>query len=316
MTKVLVTARSFASSNEAKSLLEGQKYSITWNPYGRPLNEQELVALIPGMDALITGTDEVTDKVIAAGMPTLKVIGKYGVGYDNIDVTAAKQQGVQVTFTPGVLTKAVAELAMGLLLAAARNIAAMDLLVRQGKWERITGTELSGKTMGIVGTGNIGKEVAKRAAAFDMNVIAYDVFPNNEFAAQYGIRYVSLSELFKEADFISLHTPSMPETVGMIDMKCLQSMKNTAVLINTARGDLIVGEHLIKALQEGIIAGAGLDTFALEPLRDERFFKLSNVVLSPHAGSNTRETVARMSIMVATDVIAVLTGNLPSYPVK
>jgi D-3-phosphoglycerate dehydrogenase len=316
MTKVLVTARSFASCNEAKAILEGQDYLITWNPYGRPLNEQELVELMPGMDALITGTDEVTAKVIAAGMPTLKVIGKYGVGYDNIDVVAAKRQGVQVTFTPGVLTKAVAELAMGLLLSVARNIAAMDLLVRQGKWERITGTELSGKTMGIVGTGNIGKEVAKRAVAFDLNVIAYDVFPNSSFAAEYGIKYVELSELFKEADFISLHTPSTPETVGMVDMKCLQSMKNTAILVNTARGDLIVEEDLLKALQDGVIAGAGLDTFALEPLRDEQFFKLSNVVLSPHAGSNTHETVARMSIMVANDVIAVLTGNLPGYPVK
>lgn len=316
MRKVLVTARSFASCSEAKAILEEQGYSITWNPYGRPLKEQELLELIPGMDALITGTDEVTDKVIVAGLPTLKVIGKYGVGYDNIDVDTAKRHGVQVTYTPGVLTKSVAELAMGLLLSVARNIAAMDLLVRQGKWERITGTELFGKTIGIVGTGNIGREVAKRAVAFDMNVIAYDVFPNNDFAAQYGVRYVSLSELFKKSDFISLHTPSTPETVGMVNMKCLQSMKNTAVLINTARGDLIIEEHLIKALQEGIIAGAGLDTFAIEPLRDARFLRLSNVVLSPHAGSNTRETVARMSVMVAGDAVAVLNGKLPSYPVK
>ncbi|MDF2636680.1 MAG: Phosphoglycerate dehydrogenase [Pelosinus sp.] len=316
MIKVLVTARSFALCEEAKTILESQGYSITWNPVGRPLKEQELLALIPGMDALITGTDEVSEKVIAAGLPSLKVIGKYGVGYDNIDVAAAKRHGVQVTFTPGVLTKAVAELAMGLLLSAARNIAAMDGLVRQGKWERITGTELADKTIGIVGTGNIGREVAKRAAAFDMNVTAYDLWPNLDFAAQYGIKYVPLDELLAKADFISLHTPSTPETIGMINLKSLQGMKNTAVLINTARGDLIVEEDLIKALQEGVIAGAGLDTFALEPLKDERFFSLRNVVLSPHAGSNTRETVARMSVMVASDVVAVLTGNPPHYPVK
>lgn len=136
---------------------------------------------------------------------------------------------------------------------------------------RITRTELSGKTIGIVGTGNIGREVAKRAAAFEMNIIAFDVWPNRDFADQYGIKYVPLDELFKSADIISLHTPSTPETVGMINRDSLQSMKNTAVLINTARGDLIVEDDLIKALQEGIIAGAGLDTFAVEPLRDERF---------------------------------------------
>jgi D-3-phosphoglycerate dehydrogenase len=316
MIKVLVTARSFALCEEAKAILESHGCSITWNPVGRPLKEQELLALISGMDALITGTDEVSEKVIAAGLPSLKVIGKYGVGYDNIDVAAARCHGVQVTFTPGVLTKAVAELAMGLLLSAARNIAAMDGLVRQGKWERITGKELADKTIGIVGTGNIGREVAKRAAAFDMNIIAYDVWPNRDYAAQYGIRYVSLDELLAKADFISLHTPSTPGTIGMINSKSLQDMKNTAVLINTARGDLIVEEDLIKALQEGVIAGAGLDTFALEPLKDERFFSLRNVVLSPHAGSNTRETVARMSVMVANDVVAVLTGNLPHNPVK
>ena len=316
MVNVLVTARSFASCEEAKTLLESQGYCITWNPVGRPLKEEELLKLIPGMDALITGTDEVTDKVIAAGLPTLKVIGKYGVGYDNINVAAAKQHGIQVTFTPGVLTRSVAELAMGLLMSTARNIAAMDQLVRQGKWERITGTELSGKTIGIVGTGNIGREVAKRAAAFEMNIIAFDMWPNHDFAAQYGIQYVSLDELLKRADIISLHTPSTPETVGMINRDSLQSMKKTAVLINTARGDLIVEDDLIKALQEGIIAGAGLDTFATEPLRDERFFNLKNVVLTPHAGSNTRETVAKMSVMVATDVVAVLAGNPPHYPVK
>jgi D-3-phosphoglycerate dehydrogenase len=296
--------------------LESKGYSITWNPVGRPLKEQELLELIPGMDALITGTDEVSEEVIAAGLPNLKVIVKYGVGYDNIDVAAAKKQGIQVTFTPGVLTKSVAELAMGLMLCTARNTAAMDRLVRQGKWERITGTELSGKTLGIVGTGNIGKEVAKRSAAFDMDIIAYDVWPNSAFAEKYGVRYVPLSELFEKADFISLHTPSTPETVGMINIESLQNMKNTAVLINTARGDLIIEKDLIRALQEGIIAGAGLDTFAVEPLRDERFFNLNNVVLSPHAGSNTRETLAKMSAMAANDVVAVLTGKPPHYPVR
>ncbi|HEY3425375.1 MAG TPA: phosphoglycerate dehydrogenase [Negativicutes bacterium] len=316
MVNVLVTARSFALCDDAKAILESKGYSITWNPVGRPLKEQELLELIPGMDALITGTDEVSEEVIAAGLPNLKVIAKYGVGYDNIDVAAAKKQGIQVTFTPGVLTKSVAELAMGLMLCTARNTAAMDRLVRQGKWERITGTELSGKTLGIVGTGNIGKEVAKRSAAFDMDIIAYDVWPNSAFAEKYGVRYVPLSELFEKADFISLHIPSTPETVGMINIESLQNMKNTAVLINTARGDLIIEEDLIRALQEGIIAGAGLDTFAVEPLRDERFFNFNNVVLSPHAGSNTRETLAKMSAMAANDVVAVLTGKPPHYPVR
>lgn len=316
MAKILATARSFATCEAARKLLEEAGHTITWNPTGQPLSEAELLELIPGQDALITGTDEVSKQVIEAGEKTLKVIAKYGVGYDNIAVAAAKERGITVTFTPGVLTQSVAELTMGLMLAAARNIAAMDQLVRGGKWQRMIGIELAGKTLGIVGTGNIGSEVAKRAAAFDMNIVAYDVYPKPELIDAYGVTYLPLDELLSQADFVSLHTPSLPQTVGLINQNTLQRMKQTAILINTARGDLIVEADLLNALEQGVIAGAGLDTFAVEPLAEPRFFALNNVVLTPHAGSNTKDTVYRMSMLAAADVTAVLAGRKPQYPVK
>jgi D-3-phosphoglycerate dehydrogenase len=316
MAKVLALPRSFARSREAKDLLEQAGFDIVWNPAGRPLTEAELVEHIRGADALITGIDEVTAKVLEAGAPTLKLVAKYGVGYDNIDVAAADRLGIPVTVTPGAPTRSVAELALSLMLSVARHIPQMNGNVREGGWNRITGTELGDKVLGVVGLGAIGAEVVKRASAFDMKVVAFDRNERPDMIEKYGVRYVSLEELFTQSDFITLHAPALPETVGMINRETIELMKRSAVLINTARGDLVVEEDLYEALNTGRIAGAGLDTFIQEPPLDLKLVSLPNVVTSPHVGSNTVEAGYRMARMSAEEVIRVLAGEAPKFPVK
>lgn len=314
--KVLVAARSFARSPEAKSVLESQGYELILNTLDRPLEEAELLPLVKGADALVAGNDAVTAAVIAAGCPTLKIIAKHGVGYNNIDVAAAARHNVAVTITPGSNSKSVADLTLGLMLAVARRIPQMDHSMRAGSWGRITGNELGGKTLGIVGMGNIGGEVAKRAFGFDMKIVAFDVYPRQEFEQNYGVSYLPLAEVIARADFLSLHAPALPQTVGMINKDSLRTMKNTAYLINTARGDLIVEEDLYAALTGGIIAGAALDAFIHEPLHDSPLFGLNNVVLTPHAGANTYEAVVRTGVMAAEEVVRVLSGLEPRYAVS
>jgi len=316
MAKVLALPRSFSRSEEAKALLENAGMEIVWNPEGRPLKESELAELIRGADALITGIDEVTGKVLEAGAPTLKIVAKYGVGYDNIDVEAATRLGIPVTVTPGAPTRSVAELAMSLMLCVARHIPQMNASVKEGGWNRITGTELGGKVLGIVGLGAIGAEVVKRAVAFDMQVIAYSRNVRQELVDRYGVKYVTLPELYAQSDFISLHAPALPETIGMINKDALRQMKKTAYLINTARGDLVVEEDLYEALSTGQIAGAGLDTLIHEPPLHLDLVRLPNVVTSPHVGSNTVEAGYRMARMAAEEVIRVLSGQQPKFPVR
>lgn len=314
--KILISARSFAKAAEAKALLEAAGYTLVFNPHDRPLREQELLALISGASGMIAGLDEVTGAVIAAGKPTLKIIAKHGVGYENIDIVAAQAQGVAVTTTPGANTKSVAELTMALMLAAARRITAMDRSVRQGSWQRLTGYELAGKVLGIIGLGSVGGEVAKRAAAFDMDIIAYDVLPRSDLTQKYGVIYKSLPEVLTEADFLSLHAPSTPATTGIINKTTLAQMKKSAILINTARGDLIEETDLYDALKSGSLAAAGLDTFAHEPPAGSRLLTLDNIVFTPHAGATTYEAVRRMGITAAEEVIRVLSGQQPLHPVK
>ncbi|WP_025693791.1 phosphoglycerate dehydrogenase, partial [Paenibacillus durus] len=265
MPKVVALPRSFSRSEEAKEMLLQAGFEVIWNTEGRPLKEAELIEVIKGADALITGIDEVTAKVLEAGAPTLKVVAKYGVGYDNIDVEAASRLGIPVTITPGAPTRSVAELALTLMLSVARHIPQMNAGVRDGGWGRTTGSELGDKVLGVVGLGAIGAEVVKRAVAFDMKVIAYDAFVRQDMIDKYGVQYVTLPELYAQSDFITLHAPAIPETVGMINKESLAQMKKSAILINTARGDLVVEQDLYEALSSGQIAGAGLDTFVQEP---------------------------------------------------
>jgi len=235
--------------------------------------------------------------------PNLKIICKMGVGLDNIDVNEAKRRGVLVCNSPGVNTLAVADYAMGLILALARQIVIADAEVRAGRWPKLRGWELNDRTLGLFGLGAIGQAVAVRAKAFGMKVAAHDVVWPEEFAMAQGIEHVAPEELFARADVLSLHCPLLPETRGIINARTLALMKPTALIINTARGGLIDDDALYNALNDGTIAGAGLDAFQHEPLENSPFVELKNVILSPHTAWFTQEAMIRMSESVVEQLI-------------
>ncbi|HMM19096.1 MAG TPA: phosphoglycerate dehydrogenase [Selenomonadales bacterium] len=317
MYKVLITARSVAHCQECIDLLRQNGCEVIDGSGDAPRNEREMVALIKGMDAVIAGVDEISASVIAAGKPTLKVISRNGVGYNKVDIQAAHANDVTVTLSVGTNNISVCELVFGLLLAVSRSIVRQNEAVRAGGWQRVQGIELFGKTLGVVGTGHIGAEVIKRASAFGMKILTFDLYPRVELTELYGAQYVSLDELYRDADFITLHVPATQDTTGMINKKVLETMKDSAILINTARGDLVDEEALAVALKTGKIAGYGADTMLEEPPpQDHPFLQLPNVVITPHCGGYTREAVVRCSVTAGEEVLRVLQGHAPLFPVK
>lgn len=314
--KVLVSSLSFRRSQAAIELLRTSGYDIILSPVSRGLKEKELLALLPGVAAIVAGNDEITETVIAAGLPDLKLIARSGVGYNTIDIQGARRHGIAVTNTPGANNKSVADLTLGLILSLARTIPRLNDSLHRGCWEKSVGLELGDKTLGVIGTGNIGGEVIKRARAFDMKIVAYDVYPRSELAEMYGVVYLPMKEVLAQADFLSLHAPALPETARMICKETLSLMKRTAYLINTARGELVIEEDLCEALQQGVIAGAALDSFGIEPLERSCLFGLSNVILTPHIGASTFEASERAGQIAAQEVIRVLQGFAPRYAVN
>lgn len=314
--KILVTARSFIKTpGRHKELLEQTGYQVVENPLDRPLKEAEMVELIRDADGAILGLDEVTAKVIEAGRQ-LKVLSRYGVGVDRVDLKAATAAGVVVTNTPGTNHIAVAELTLGLMLSLARRIPEHDRIVKGGSWNRVRGTELAGKTLGIVGLGWISREVIRRAFAFDMRIVVQTAYPDKELADHYGVEYLPLERLVREADFISLHCAFTPERADLIGEKELRAMKPTSYLINTARGELVDEEALLVALQEGWIAGATMDAFKEEPATGSPLVKLNNFIATPHIGATTLESVIRMGILAVENALQVLRGERPPYVVN
>ena len=267
----------------------------------------DLAARIKGKDGLISVlTDKVTPELLAAA-DRLKVVSNIAVGYENIDVPAARSRGIAVTNTPDVLTEATAELTWALILAAARRIAEGDRLIRRDGWKGwaldfMLGTELRGKQLGIIGRGRIGRAVAAKAPAFGMTA----VFAKHD---------MSFDELLVSSDVVSIHTPMTPETRHMFDRRALARMKRTAILINAARGPIVDEEALAWALKERLIAAAGLDVFEREPVVHEALLGLENVVLVPHLGSATRETRTAMIDLAIDNVLAVVAGRPPLTPV-
>ena len=233
---------------------------------------------------------KVTAELIAAAK-ALRVIARAGTGVDNVDVPAASARGIVVMNAPGANSISVAELAMGLMLALARHLPAADAAMKQGKWEKkkFLGEELRDKTLGLVGLGRIGQEVARRAAAFSMRVIAHDPFISEQVAGSLGVELVSMDDLFARADYVSLHMPSTPQTKQLINAARLQKAKKGVRIINTARGDLIDEAALADAIEAGQVGGAGLDVFTKEPTVDHRLQMLPQVIATPHIAASTRE---------------------------
>lgn len=267
------------------------------------LSHEDLIKKIPKFDAMVVRSATQMGKDVLEAAENLKLIVRAGVGLDNIDLDFAKKMGIKVKNTPEASTNAVAELTMTFMLSWVRKILKADRSLREGKWikSQLLGTELRNKTLGIVGVGRIGLEVARKAKAFDMNLLGYDIRKREKFK-ELGGKYVKLEKLLKKSDFVTLHVPLTPDTKHMIDSAEIDLMKNSAVLINTARGSVVNEEVLIEALREKKIAGACLDNYEEDPLEDGRLVGLQNNILTPHVGASTEEAQRGVSLLAAEKV--------------
>ena len=307
--RVLVTPRAFLDlDGEHKDILKQAGYEVVANPRPRTLTEDEMAAYITGMDAVIVGDDPVTHRVLDQSTG-LKIISKFGTQMDNIDVDVAAARGIPVAFTPGVTHPAVAELTLGLMFALLRGIPHMDRDIHGGKWSSVAGVELMGKTLGIVGMSGIGKEVAKRALALGMNILGFDMHPDESFAEYHGIEYVPADELLKNSDVVTLHLNLTPDTKGWMSKLRVARIRPGAYLINTGRPELIDEGAVLDALRGQRIRGAAFDLPGEETPFTVPLLSQENVLVTGHAGSNTEECVRRQAVMAAENVVAVLSGQ-------
>jgi glyoxylate reductase len=304
-------------------LLKSKGIEFEMSEFDRPLNRDELMEKIKGVDGILAQlVDKIDGEVMDAAGQHLKVIANYAVGYDNIKLQDAHDRNIMVTNTPDVLTDAVADHAMALMLAAARRISESDRFSRAGKyhgWQPflLLGQDVFGKTLGIVGMGRIGGALAKRAAkGFGMKVLYHDQKANAELDAEIGSQNVSLGELLQKSDFVSLHVPLLPETKHLISTPQFELMKKTAILVNTARGPVVDEVALLNALKNQDIFAAGIDVWENEPQLTPGLTELENIVLTPHTASATVETRENMSKVAAENIIAALKGETPPNLLK
>jgi D-3-phosphoglycerate dehydrogenase len=310
--KVLITTTSFIDTpGPHHDLLKAQGWEVV--TARGPLSEEDIFNLVGDFDAIICGDDAYTPRVLEKALPKLRVLSKYGIGLDKIDLVKAKELGIPVLFTPGVNHTTVAEHTFLLMLGLAKRVNEHANWVREGKWKRQTGNELANKTLGLVGLGRIGQETAKRAAAFDMKVLGYGNYWDEEVAAKYGIeRCLDLDDLLRRSDIVSLHTKLTAATRGVIGEHALSIMKDGAFLVNCGRGELVDTPALLTALERGKLAGYGADVLDEEPPRpDHPLLKAPNTLITPHIGSRTYESVARQAGMAVENTILFLSGGTP-----
>lgn len=296
-------------------------FDMEVNPEDRVLTKKEIIENIQGKDAMLCLLTDTIDAEVMDSNKNLKLISNYAVGYNNIDVEAATERGIPVCNTPGVLTDTTADLAWALLFAAARRVVEGDKFTRAGKYDGwapmlLLGRDITGKTLGVIGTGRVGTAVAKRSVAFRMKLLYNDVVQNEELEEEIGAKRVELDELLKEADFISIHVALMESTTHLIGERELALMKDTAILINNSRGPVIDEKALLEALKSGEIAYAGLDVFEEEPELVPGLAELDNVVLLPHLGSASIETRTKMALLAAENAIAAIQGERPPHIVN
>jgi glyoxylate reductase len=310
---ILITGR--LPENIMTSL--AKNFAVEANMEDRPFDRQKLLQCIRDKDGLISMITDTVDEELLDAAVHLKMIAHFGVGYNNIDVKAATDRGILVSNTPGVLTDATAELAFALILATSRRLVECDRITREGRFQYwapmlFLGREVSGKTLGIIGLGQIGKAVAKRSRGFDMRILYHnrnriEISEEKTLHAE----YVSLKTLLKESDIVSLHVPLTEQTKHCIGKDELSLMKPTAYLINTSRGPVVDEQALLNALREKKISGAGLDVYEHEPALTPGLTELDNVILLPHVGSGTLETRMRMATMAVENLIAGMSGEVP-----
>ena len=310
MMKVLVTDK---LADEAIEMLKNNGFEVKYEE----LDHDGLLKEIADYDALIVRSrTKVTADIIEKGASgKLKVIGRAGIGVDNIDVKKATELGIKVVNAPTGSTISVAELAIAHMLALARFIPKADSSMKRGEWlkKQLKGIELHGKTLGLIGSGRIAQHVAKIAKGLGMNVLVYSPHCTDEKAEKMGARRATLEEVLRESDFVSLHIPKTEETYHLIDKEKLSLMKPTAYLINCARGGVVDEDALYEFLKEGKIAGAAIDVFEEEPPKGSKLLELDNVVLTPHIGANTKEAQIRAGTICAEQVMKVLRGEEPDY---
>lgn len=291
-------------------------FDVEVNELDRAYTYDELKEKVKGKDGVLSLLSDKIDGEIMGVESRVKIFANYAVGYNNMDVEAAKARNIYISNTPGVLTDATADITWALLFATARRIVEGDKCIREGKflgWSPnfLLGRDVSGKTLGIIGAGRIGRAVALRAMAFNMRVLYYNRSRKEEFEKETGAEYVSFEELLGISDYVTIHTPLTKETTHMISHREFDMMKDTAILINTSRGAVVDEKALVRALKENKIWGAGLDVYENEPEVEEGLKDLGNVVLCPHLGSATDETRIKMAVMAADNIIAALNGEVP-----
>ena len=310
--KILITTTSFQDTPGAHHDLLAQTGWEIITARG-PLNEADTLALVGDVDGYICGDDLITRQVFEKALPKLKVLSKYGIGVDKIDVKACTEFGIPLLFTPGVNHTTVAEHTFLLLLALEKNFLFHTDSTRSGGWKRKTGHELLEKTIGIVGLGRIGKEVALRAKAFGMNVIGFDVYWDEKFANEHGVkRAATLDEIFAASDYLSLHTNLTPETRDLINAQSIAKMKPGVLILNCARGEIVHTADLVIALKSGQVGGYGTDVLDQEPPdANHPLLKLPNCIVTPHIGSRTFESVVRQATCAVKNLILAMDGEKP-----
>lgn len=310
--RVLVTPTSYGRDDpRLRDELEAVVGEVIYNPTSRPLSSEELVELLPGCHGYIAGLD-VVDRAALEAADQLKIIARYGAGVDRVDVEAAKENGIIVTNTPGANTVSVAELAIGLMLAVARNIPQANTATKNGEWPRFKGLSLEGMVVGLVGFGAIGRAVASRLQGFDCTLVAYDPFPNEAAAQSLNVTLHPLAEVLQLADVVSLHLPAKAETRGLVNAEFLGQMKAGSMLINTARGEIINEADLLAALESNHLHGAGLDAFVTEPpSADNPLLQLPQVIATPHTGAHTNGATNGMGWGALHNLLPALRGEEP-----
>lgn len=306
--RILIATRSFGSTSQVPwNLLAENEYEVIRVDINKA-TEDEFAGALRDVDALIVGNRQVTADLIS-GAEHLKVICMHGVGVDHIDLKTAKDKDIVVCNCPGANADSVADLTFCLMLAVSRDLLNANVALKKGQWGSHPGTQIWQKTLGLIGLGQIGQAVARRAKGFQMQVLVYDPFVPQTTASDFGVKSASLTDILLKSDYISLHAPVTEETRKLINAETLSKMKPTAYLINTARGELVDEDALYQALKNNQIAGAGIDVYKEEPPSNHDLINLPNVVATPHIGAHSTEAVTNASIMAARNVISALQGR-------
>lgn len=303
--KIAVANPTFASDATLRAALLARFPDVAFNATGRILAGDELRDLLAGAAGAIVGLERV-DAALLDGCPQLRVIAKFGVGLDSIDLAGCAARGVQVRSTPGVNALAVAELTLGFMIGLARRIAIASHQLRHGRWLRDGGVQLFGRTVGVIGLGHVGKQTARVVQAVGCPVIAHDLVAQPAYCAAHGIRACGLDELLRDADVVTVHVPLTPATRGLIGRAQLAAMRPGALLINTARGGIVDEEALADALAGGGLAGAASDVFVDEPTHHARLLGLDNFIATPHVGGNSREAIRAVGMAAIDNLVAAL----------